>query len=116
MRNWSLWTGKDEVSLHLEEGSWWSWWLEGFICTVCSHFPCIPLPPIPMKNDDGEETNWRDWWGDTNSLFHCYVCMPVCQFCWDHQKDVESIAMSYEDAILSFGDRVNRPISDDEDD
>jgi len=116
MRNWSLWTGKDGVNLALEEGSWWSWWLEDAICWLCDHFPAIPLPPVPMKDDDGNPTDWSDWYGDTQQLFHLYVCSPICQFCWDHQKDVEKIEMSYEDAIISFGDRVKRPTLDDEDD
>ena len=72
---------------------------------ICSLIPSIPLPPMKFKlkyqddyswteNDDGW-TTLREWFGDTQQIFHTYICTPTTNFVWKHTKRV-SINLPYE--------------------
>jgi len=73
-------------------------YLEHVVSWICSIIPDIPLPKIRFKlkdkssweytdNSDGWIT-MKDWFGDTQQVFHCYVCTPVHNFVRKHTKSV----------------------------
>ncbi|MBW1728557.1 MAG: hypothetical protein JRJ62_13500, partial [Deltaproteobacteria bacterium] len=52
--------------------------------------PPIPLPAKKKKLKDQEDielndgnpwTTWKEWYGDLNQLFHCFVHIPIFNFC-----------------------------------
>ena len=74
------------------------YYLENIVSWICSIFPEIPLPKIKFKlkyNDDWcwspNEDGWttlRDWFGDTQALFHIYVCTPVHNLAEKYTKTI----------------------------
>ena len=71
---------------------------------ICGIFPEIPLLKIKfkLKNPDDydcttNEDGWTDlneWFGDTQSLFHIYICTPVTEYVWKRTK-FRSINLPY---------------------
>jgi len=93
------------ASLILEDVPTGLYYLELIIMWICSLIPSIPLPPMKFKlkyqddyswteNDDGW-TTLREWFGDTQQIFHTYICTPTTNFVWKHTKRV-SINLPYE--------------------
>jgi hypothetical protein len=66
--------------------------LERAIEWCCDLAPAIPLPSVKLRLRDPEDiemndglqwTTWKEWYGDLSQLFHCFVHMPVFNFCQD---------------------------------
>jgi len=84
------------ASLHLEKVPIGLYYIERIVTWACSITPDIPLPKIKFKVKD--KSNWeymdsndgwttlQDWFGDTQNLFHSYVCTPIHNFVWKHTK------------------------------
>lgn len=64
--------------------------LETVVIWICDKLPYIPLPKIKFRlkesdacemtiNKDGM-TNLNEWFGDTQQLFHIFICSPVTDF------------------------------------
>jgi len=81
------------------------YYLSRFTEFICDIIPPIPLPPIPIKlkhksdydwtdNNDGW-SNLKDWYGDTQQLFHLYVCTLVHNIVWKYTKSI-SINLPYQ--------------------
>lgn len=74
------------------------YYLYNFVEFICSKFPEFDLPNIKFKLKDKESYDWtdnkdgwttlRDWFGDTQALFHSYICEPLFQFTNKHTKFV----------------------------
>lgn len=69
---------------------------------LCDLIPSIPLPKIKMKLKDREDiefnggdelTTLRDWYGDLSQVFHCFVHLPVFNFC---QKRISCKSMEID--------------------
>jgi len=76
------------ASLHLEEIPAPLYFLREGVMTLCGILPGIPLPSwiwFRLKNRDDQKwsdnhdgwVNLQDWFGDTQQLFHLFVCTPV---------------------------------------
>ena len=72
--------------------------------------PSIPLPDAKMRlRDQGDIelnsghpwTTWKEWYGDLSQLFHCFVHMPVFDFC---QRRIKSriVELDYDKAKEMF--------------
>ena len=69
----------------LEEAPWYIFAIREASLWVCDHIPAIPLPPIPMKDpNDGEDTTWRDYYGELNHLWRLYIDMGISD--WTNSK------------------------------
>lgn len=99
------------ASLHLEEVSAGLHFLQEFTMWICGIFPEIPLPKIKfrLKNPDDYDftdnndgwTNLNEWFGDTQSLFHLYICETVSKYVWRRTK-FRSVNLPYEFAKEIF--------------
>ena len=76
------------------------YFLTVFVQYVCSFFPSIPLPKLYYRSSSGP-TTLRNWFGDTQQLFHCYVCTPLSSLLRQHTKFV-SIDLPYKFAKERF--------------
>ena len=72
------------------------YFLENIVMWICNKIPYIPLPKQKFRlkeidawdmteNRDGW-TDLNEWFGDTQQLFHLYVCSPLTQFVHKHTK------------------------------
>jgi len=70
--------------------------LENVVMWICDKIPYIPLPKLKFRlkerdawdmteNKDGR-TDLNEWFGDTQQLFHIYVCTPVTDLVNKHRK------------------------------
>lgn len=78
------------ASIELRMGSWWIFALGRTVEWCCDVVPPIPLPRVKKRlmgqediglNADNPWTTWKEWYGDLSQLFHCFVHMPVFNFC-----------------------------------
>lgn len=86
------------ASIHLEETPFCLFYLQRFVEWCCDKCPEIPLPPVKFKIRDPELrnefrktngwTDFREWFGDTQQLFHLFVCDNMFQFTRKHTKSV----------------------------
>ena len=92
MKTWSygINTIYKKANIYLEEASWWVFALDRTIEFLCDLIPPLSLPKIKIRLKDREDiefngrsewTTWREWHGDLNQLFHCFVHMPIFDFC-----------------------------------
>jgi len=79
----------------------------------CSKVPDIPLPNWPYKSEDGW-TTLRDWYGDTQQLFHIYICEPFTRIVWKHTK-TKRIDLPYQYLQKLFPDSFEEPYTFEED-
>lgn len=86
MKNWSYgintyhWT----ASYSLEKGPWHAFLIERLIKRICSLIPHIPLPRIPIYDEENkEETNWREYYRNFAQLFHLKIHMPIFNWARD---------------------------------
>jgi len=88
MRHWSYAANNYHETAHIsvEDGPWWSFFIEWTIQWICHYFPAIPFPHIRYRlkdkddiefNDDNEWTTWAEWCGDTSQWFCASICMPI---------------------------------------
>jgi hypothetical protein len=92
------WDEKDIRVIICLEDSIWYWivleWLFWDVQTyVCHYTDFVKLPKFIRnwkrawdKDEPDEITTWQDWYGDSiHSLWHVYVCDPLCQWVWKHK-------------------------------
>jgi len=112
MKTWSYGINSiyKKASIYLEEASWWVFALDRIIEFLCDFIPPVPFPKIKMRlkdrediefNGDSEWTTWREWYGDLSQLFHCFVHMPIFDFCQKRIK-CKSVEINYDNAKKIF--------------
>lgn len=112
MKNWSYGINSiyKTTRIYLEEAPWWVFTVDRIVEFLCDLVPPVPLPRIRMKlkhsediefNGRNERTTLRDWYGDLSQGFHCFVHLPVFNFC---QKRIrgKSIEIDYSKAREMF--------------
>ena len=88
------------ASIDLRAGLWWAFVLERMVEWCCDCTPDIPLPNVKLRlrdpediemNDGHQWTTLKEWYGDLSQLFHCFVHMPVFNYCqrWIRSRIVE---------------------------
>ena len=88
------------ASIDLQAGPWWAFVLERMVEWCCDCTPDIPLPNVKLRlrgpeniemNDGHQWTTWKECYGDLSQLFHCFVHMPVFNYCqrWIRSRIVE---------------------------
>jgi hypothetical protein len=92
MRTWSYGVNSiyKKAGIYLEEASWWVFVVDRFVEFLCDFMPSVPLPKIKMRLKDKEDVEFNggnelttlwDWYGDLRQVFHCFVHMPLFDFC-----------------------------------
>lgn len=92
MKSWSYGINSlyKQASIYLEQAP-----LCVFAAERVAEFLCDLMPPIPLPNikkrlkhradidiNGGEEwTTWQEWYGDLSQVFHCFVHVPIFDFC-----------------------------------
>lgn len=112
MKSWSCGINSiyKKASIYLEEAPCWVFLVDRIVEFFCDLMPLIFLPKIKMRLKDKEDiefnggsewTTLRDWYGDLRQVFHCFVHMPVFDFC---QKRIrrKSIEIDYNRAKEIF--------------
>ncbi len=112
MKNWSYGINSiyKKANIYLEQAPWWVFTIDRIVEFLCNLSPPIPLPKIKMRLKDREDIelngggNWttlRDWYGDLSQVFHCFVHMPVFDFCQKRIK-CKSTEIDYARAKRMF--------------
>lgn len=80
------------VSIYLEETPMGLCFLDWLVSWICYFIPAIKLPKIKFRLKNKEEWDWidsgdgwtdlREWYGDTDQLWHVFVCMPINDLTW----------------------------------
>jgi len=97
MRDWTLSyyfdknINREAVYITLEEAPWLNYFVLDITNNMCSMFPAIPLPPIPITIKDYGKTNLYDWFGTTRDLFHMCICNPLSCWAFNGIKTVHKI-------------------------
>jgi len=97
------------ASIDLQAGPWWAA-LDRAVEWCCDCAPAIPLPNVKLRRRDPEDiemndghqwTTWKEWYGDLSQLFHCFVHMPVFNYC---QRRIRSriVELDYDRAKEMF--------------
>ena len=92
MKTWSYGINSlyKTASIDLRAGPWWVFALERTAELCCDMVPTIPLPSAKKRLRDQEDielnggnpwTTWKEWYGDFSQLFHCFVHIPIFNFC-----------------------------------
>jgi hypothetical protein len=98
------------ASIDLQAGPWWAFFLERMVEWCCDLVPDIPLPNVRLRlrdpedielNDGHQVTTWKEWYGDLSQLFHCFVHIPVFNYC---QRRIRSkiLELDYDRAKEMF--------------
>lgn len=106
MKTWSYGINSlyKTASIDLRTGPWWVFVLERTAELCCDMGPSIPLPGARKRLRDQEDielnggnpwTTWKEWYGDLSQLFHCFVHIPIFNFC---ERMVQSriVELDYE--------------------
>ena len=90
MKTWSIGTNSYfyTASIYLEEVPFYLPILESIAARICDFLVWIPIPKYPeiviRKKDieTGEmiKSTLKEWYNDFGTLFHMYVCMPLCDY------------------------------------
>lgn len=68
------------ISGDIMEAPWYVFLIDAAGCHVCDWVPPIPFPSIKMRDEDGELTTWREYWGDFRQWWHCVIHDPLLQW------------------------------------
>ena len=77
---------------------------------MCDLIPPVPLQKIKKRLKDradidisggGEWTTWQEWYGDLSQLFHCFVHVPIFDFCQKRTKS-KLLEIDYQKAKEMF--------------
>jgi hypothetical protein len=98
--------------VYLDEVPFILYYLGEMLMWICSKVPSIPLPKWPYKSEEGW-TTLRDWFGDTQDLFHLYICSKFTQFVWKHTEK-KSIQLPYHTLKDLFPDDFREDESEDD--
>ena len=112
MRTWNYGVNSiyKKASIYLEEASWWVFVVDKTVETLCDLMPSIQLPNITMRLHDREDielnggselTTLRDWYGDLSQVFHCFVHMPVFDFC-QRRIECKQFEINYNEVVKIF--------------
>ena len=112
MKSWSYGINSiyKRASIYLEEAPWWIFAVDRFAEFLCDLVPPIPLPKIKVRlkdrqdiefNGENEWTTLRDWYGDLNQVFHCFVHLPVFDFC-QKRTNCKPMEIDYNKARETF--------------
>jgi hypothetical protein len=92
------------ASLILEEVPAGLYYLNSLTTWICDIFPEILLPKLRFRLRSKGDWDWtsnrdgwttlREWFGDTQALFHLWVCTPMFNFTQKHTKSI-SINLPY---------------------
>ena len=92
------------ASIDLRTGSWWIFYLGRTVEFCCDLVLPIPLPTVKKRLTDQEDieqnagnhwTTWKEWYGDFSQLFHCFVHMPVFNFC-ERMIQTKNVEIDYD--------------------
>lgn len=90
MKNWHYGTNTYYKTAHIcvDILPWYLYYLERVVEWFCCYFPNIPFPSWLhyTDKDDGSVYTWKEWWGGTSSLFHCYIHNPIFNFVYNREK------------------------------
>ena len=97
MKTWSYGINSlyKTASIDLRTGPWWVFALERTAELCCDMIPSIPMPDAKKRLRDQVEielnggnpwTTWKEWYGDLSQLFHCFVHVPIFDFCQKRVK------------------------------
>jgi hypothetical protein len=93
MKKWGLGTNtcRKEASIHIEIMPWYLFLLERISEWFCDHFPNIPFPSwihYTYTNEDGSKEVYtlKEWWGGTQSWFHCCIHSPIFSFVYNEGR------------------------------
>jgi hypothetical protein len=81
--------------ISLEEAPWYVFAIACVVEWICDHMPAIPLPDDPIKDEDGNNTTLKAYYGELNHLWHDKVDDPVFQWA-EKQKRTVVIDFPYE--------------------
>jgi len=112
MKSWSYGVNSiyKKANIYLEEAPWWVFWVDRIAEFLCDFAPPISLPKMKVRlksreniefNGGDEWTTLRDWYGDLRQVFHCFVHMPVFDFCQKRIRS-KSIEIDYNLARRMF--------------
>ena len=112
MKNWSYGINSiyKKANIYLEEAPWWVFLVDRIVEFLCDLTPSISLPKIKMRlksrediefNGGSDWTTLRAWYGDLSQVFHCFVHMPVFNFC-QKRFSCKSIEIDYSKAKEMF--------------
>lgn len=112
MRSWSYGINSiyKKANIYLEEAPWLVFGVDRIAEFVCDFVPPVPLPKMKVRlksrediefNGGDDWTTLRDWYGDLRQVFHCFVHMPIFDFC---QKRIrgKSIEIDFSSAKEMF--------------
>ena len=112
MKTWSYGINSlyKTASIDLRTGPWWVFALERTAELCCDMIPSIPMPDAKKRLRDQVEielnggnpwTTWKEWYGDLSQLFHCFVHVPIFDFCQKRIK-CKFIELDYDKAKEMF--------------
>ncbi len=82
-------------AVYLDEAPWYVFVIEGMAERLCGVFPAIPLPKIKFcPKGETEQYTWKDWYGDTQQIFHVWVCEPITSWC-DKRTKTDYVEVPY---------------------
>lgn len=84
MKNWWI----SDKSIFLEEGPWYIFFLAELSMGICDILPSWELPIIGRITiiKDNEKYTINEYYGGFRDLFHCFVDIPIQDFCWKRIK------------------------------
>jgi len=65
------------------------YYLYNFTMWLCDRVPSIYLPRIKYTSPKGYKTDLRCWFGDTQQLFHIYICAKMFNLVEKHTKYID---------------------------
>ncbi|MBU4374550.1 MAG: hypothetical protein KJ714_08990 [Euryarchaeota archaeon] len=112
MKTWSYGINSlyKTASIDLRTGPWWVFTLERTAELCCDMIPSIPLPDAKKRLRDQEDielnggnpwTTRKAWYGDLSQLFHCFVHVPIFDFCQKRIK-CKFIELDYDKVKKMF--------------
>lgn len=116
--------------IDLQNGPWWVFGLERMAEWCCDGIPDIPLPKLKLRlrdpedieaNDGHQWTTWKAWYGDLSQLFHCFVHIPVFNYCQRRvcsrfvELDYDGVKEMFYDEDKEFWDEEQSLIKDQHD-
>jgi hypothetical protein len=106
MKTWSYGINSlyKTASIDLQTGPWWVFALGRTAELCCDLAPSIPLPGAKKRLKDQEDielnggnpwTTWKEWYGDLSQLFHCFVHIPIFNFC-ERRIQSRNVELGYD--------------------
>jgi len=106
MNVWHITQGSDKTkfTIYLDEVSMFWQIVEDINMAICDLIPQVTLPTRKLKEE----------YMTLDQLWHCHICSPIFQFCFERQKSyqlrnghkVVTIDISYEKAKEEFPEEV----------